>query len=61
MRYLKWLWKQTSFGMSDEEFRACQNQNNIGPNFDNWIEKWDFDVWCIGIILLTIIVVKLWV
>lgn len=59
MKPLRWLWKQTAFGMSNEQFEELRLRKSCGPDFDRWIKGWNFDVWCIGIIPLTIILFKL--
>lgn len=48
MKILRWLWKHSIWGMSDEDFAKLKHSR--GPNLDSLIEKYNIDVWLIGIV-----------
>lgn len=46
MKILRWLWKHSIWGMSDEDFTKLKHSR--GPDLDKLIEKYNVDVWIIG-------------
>jgi hypothetical protein len=46
---LRWLWKNSVFGISDEELKTLRAS---GINLDYYIEKYNVDIWVIGISIL---------
>ena len=46
---LRWLWKNSVFGMSDEELKTLRTS---GINLDYYVENYNIDVWLIGIPIL---------
>ncbi len=46
---LKWLWKNSVFGISDEKLKSLRAS---GINLDYYVENYNVDVWVIGIPIL---------